>query len=115
MARRFVITAENNPQIFRDIAYKDGATYYSFDFAPWADDNATVTSVTWTSKAGSATISGTALASNVATGLVTFGSAGGNLIQLKAATTSNGTYIVYLDVEAKDPVVGRINDYGIVP
>lgn len=112
MATDFVVTSTRNQQIFKDVGFKDGAIKYSFDFGPWADDNGSVTSVTWTVKAGSATVSGEALTSNVATALVTFGDTGGTLIQIKAVTTSNGTYIAYLDVLAKDPQSGT-NDYGL--
>lgn len=111
MATDFVITAENNPQIFRDVSFKDAAVQYSFDFSPWADDNAALTSAAWTVKAGTATVSGAALASNVATALVTFGSAGSSLIQIKGVTTSNGTYVAYLDVIARD-ILDATSDYG---
>lgn len=113
MATDFVVTATRNQQIFKDVGFKDGAIKYSFDFGPWADDNGSITSVTWTVKAGSATISGDALAGNVATALVTFGDTGATLIQIKAVTASSGTYIAYLDVLAKDPQSGT-SDYGMV-
>ena len=113
MSTDFVVVSENNPQSFQHVSFKGAAVKYSFDFSPWADANATVTSVTWTVKAGSAVVSGAALASNVATALVTFGEAGGNMIQLKAETASNGIYIAYLDVLAKD-WTSVATDYGIV-
>ena len=113
MATDFTITAENNPRIFQDVGFKDGAIKYSFDFAPWADDNATITSATWTVISGDATVSGAALATNVATALVTFSKEGGSLIQIKAATTSDGTYVAYLDVLAVDPQ-DATTDYGLL-
>lgn len=113
MATDFVVVSENNPQKFRDIAFKDGATQYSFNFAPWQDDNGTITAVTWTVKSGQATVSADTLTSGVATALVTFGQAGSNLIQIKATTAANGIYIAYLDVLAQDPQSGT-NDYGII-
>lgn len=102
MATNFVITANNNNQIFRDSKFKDEAITYEFNFAPWADVNGAVTTVTWTVRSGTATVSGTALASSVATGVVTFGSEGGSLIQIKA-TNGTETCIAYLDVLARDP------------
>jgi hypothetical protein len=111
MPNEFVITAENNPQIFRDVQFKDGAITYSFDFSPWAEENGTITTVTWTLKAGDAAISGQALSSNVATALVTFSNAGGNLMQVKA-TNGTETYVAYLDALAKDPAASVNNDYG---
>lgn len=112
MGTTFHITSENTPQAFQDVGFKDGATSYSFDLSQWAEDNGTVTTVTWTVKSGSATISGEALASNVATALITFGQSGSNLIQIKASTGSK-IYIGYLDVLAKDPQGGTY-DYGMV-
>lgn len=113
MATEFTITAEKNPEIFRDVAMKDGKKTYSFDFKPWAEENHDVTTVTWTVKAGQVAISGAALTSNVATALATFSEEGGNLIQIKAATASNEVYVAYIDVLAKDPAVLTNNDYGL--
>lgn len=110
--KSFVITANNNQQIFRDVAFKDGVDTYEFDFSPWVDDNHTVTTVTWTVKAGSATITGQALTSNVASAQITFPNEGGSLIQIKA-TTGTETFIAYLDVLAKDPN-SAVSDYGMV-
>ena len=113
MASEFTLTAENNPEIFRDVAMKDGKKTYSFDFGPWAEDNHDITAVTWTVKAGQAAVSGQALTSNVATALVTFSQSGGSLIQVKAETASNEVYVAYLDVMAKDPEAAYNNDYGM--
>ena len=113
MATEFFITANNNPQIFRDVAFKDAVKTYSFDFSAWAEDNHAVTSVTWTVKAGSATVAGQALASSVATAQVTFGSEGGTLLQIKAVTGTE-TYVSYLDILAKDPNATTDNDYGVL-
>jgi len=108
----YVITAQNNPQILQNYGFKDGIYTYSLDFSPWAEDNNTVTTVTWTTKSGQAAISGEALAANVASAQVSLPNEGGNLIQVKAETGAE-TYIVYLDILAKDPQ--RItDDYGIV-
>lgn len=113
MATEFTLTAENNPEVFRDIAMKDGKKTYSFDFKPWAEDNHDITTVTWTVKAGQAAVSGQALTSNVASALVTFSQAGGSLIQIKGETASNEVYVAYLDVLAKDPNAAVVDDYGL--
>ena len=112
MATEFVITADNNQEIYKDVTMKDGAKTYSFDFSPWAEDNNTVTTVTWTVKSGQAAVSGQALASNVATALVTFSQAGKSLIQIKGASATE-TQIAYLDVIAKDPSAKYVDDYGL--
>ena len=113
MATEYTITAEKNPEIFRDVAMKDGKKTYSFDFKPWAEETHDISTVTWTVKAGQVAISGAALSSNIASALATFSEEGGNLIQIKAATASNETYIAYIDVLAKDPNVLTNNDYGL--
>ena len=52
MSTDFVITSENNPDLFRDTTSKAEAKTYSFDFTPWEEDNSTITSATWTVEAG---------------------------------------------------------------
>lgn len=113
MSTKFVIVSENNVQKFKDISFKGAAVKYEFNFAPWQDDNNTITGVVWEVKSGQATISGEALTSAVATALVTFGESGSNLIKLTASTAASGVYVAYLDVLATDPQSGT-NDYGII-
>lgn len=93
------------------MALKDEVTTYRFNFAQWAEENHAVTGVTWTSKHGSAAISGAALAANVASAQITFGSAGSNLIRIVAASSTE-TKVIYLDVVAKDPN-SPVDDYGM--
>ena len=111
MAQSYTITANNNAEIFYSVGQKDGADTYSIDFSPWVEDNHDISTVTWTSKVGQATISGEALASNVASALITFSQAGSNLIQVKAATASNEIYIAYLNIVVKDPTIVIDADY----
>lgn len=106
----FVVTTEKTTKIFSDCQFIDVAAEYTVDFSPWAEKYGTVTAVTWTVINGTVAISGQALANDVATALITFSSAGANLIQVKA---NNGTEIttVYLDLMCKDPQNGS-DDYG---
>ncbi len=113
MATDFVITSENNPQLFRDVASKGDAITYSFDFSPWAEDNSTITTATWTVEAGQAAITSKTLSSNVITSLITLSESGGSLIKLIA---DSGTQIkvVWLDILAKDfKVLQAGNDYHL--
>lgn len=112
MAQEFVITSIKNPQPLKDVAYKGDARTYSFDFAPWAEENHTVTSVAWEVVSGQAVVSGAALTGAVATALLTFSQEGGNLIKI-TATTSVEKYVVYLDVLAKDLLLPTTRDYGV--
>lgn len=112
MAKDFVITAEHNPEVFRTVEMKDGADTYSLDFAPWAEDNNTVTGATWTVEAGQASISGEALASNVASALISFPQEGRSLIKIDAETGTE-SYVVFIRVMAKDPKTQH-DDYGLI-
>lgn len=107
----YVVTANRNRQIERMLAWKNGAEKVQFDFSPWVDDHETVTTVTWTLKSGQAAISGEALASNVASALVTTAEQGASLIQIKATAGTN-IYVAHLVVWAKDPEFPA-NDYGL--
>ena len=96
----------------RMVSFKDKAETVKFDYGAWAEENGTVTAVTWTLKSGSAVISGTNLSANVATAVITTSEVGGSVIKVKATTGSN-IDIAHLDVFTKDP--DRIvNDYGFV-
>ena len=111
MATKYYVTSENNQNPLKDVSFKGAIKTYSFDFSPWAEDNNTVTSITWTNESGQASISGQALANNVATAQVTFAEDGGNLISV-LADTGTEKYKVFLDVLAKDPK-RQANDYGL--
>ena len=108
----FVITAENNQQIFRDQNFKDSIITYQFDFSPWAKENNPVTTVTWTVKSGQVSIAGQTLAVNVASAQITLSEAGGSLVEIKAETGTE-TYIAFLDILTLDQE-RIINDYGFI-
>lgn len=113
MSTKFVITANNNSQLFRDVSFNGSAKSYSLDFSPWAEDNHAVTSATWEVVTGNASVSGETLASNVASALVTFSDVGGVLIKLTAATGTE-TYVAYFDVLVRDVCVAGSDDYGLI-
>lgn len=108
---KFVVRANDPVQIRHKLAFKDEAETVEVDFSPWAEDNGTVSSVTWTTKSGQAAISGQTLVGNVATALITTSEAGGSFITL-AAVGDTDTKVINLDVLAKDPH-RRFNDYGL--
>jgi len=102
---------DNDRQQIRQLrTFKDEVTPVSVDFSAWAEDNGAVTTATWAVISGSATVSGTSLALNVATGTVTTASRGSSLIEIKGAGATN-TKILKLRVYAKDPYQAT-NDYG---
>ena len=107
----YVITTENNPQIFKDANNKGAAIAYSFDFSPWSEDNSAITTATWTIKSGQAAITNETLSSNVASALITLDEIGSTLIEVKADTGTE-IYVTFLDILARDQ--NRIvNDYGL--
>jgi len=107
----YVITSEDNQQIFNDADNKGAAITYQFDYNPWSEDNNNVTTVTWTIKSGQATITNEALASNVASSLITLNEIGGTLIEVKADTGTQ-IYVTFLNILARDQ--NRIvRDYGL--
>ena len=113
MSTDFVITSENNTELFRDTKSKAEAKTYSFDFTPWEEDNSTITSATWTVEAGQAAITSKTLSSGIITSLITTTESGGSLIKL-VATTSAQIKVVWLDILAQDmKILQAGNDYHL--
>ncbi len=106
------IKAFRNQIQFKDSVSISAAKTYQIDFKAWAEENNNVTAVTWEVKSGQATISNTALTSNVASALITFSQVGSNKIKI-TGTTSSQVYVVWLDVLVKDPNEDEISDYGL--
>lgn len=109
MAITYNVTANRKKQRFQRIAYEGGAETITINYAPWAAVNGTVTTVTWALDRGNAAISGEALASNVATALISTPSQGRSLIKV---TATDGTNIdkQYIEIQTTDP--GITYDYG---
>lgn len=107
---KFYVTSQKSPERFDDYGFIDSKTEYKFDFSQWAEEFGTVTTVTWTVQSGQAIISGQALASNIATALITMSQPGNNLIQVKA-TNGTETVIANLYLAVKDPQSGT-DAYG---
>lgn len=96
---------DRDRQAIRDHrAVKGEAVSVSVDFSAWAEDNGAITSATWTVKNGNATVSGQALASNVASAVVTTANAGWSLIEVKGAGATH-TKIFNIRILARDPYV----------
>ena len=89
---------------------KNDAVPVTVDFSPWAEDNGTVSTVTWTVKSGSATISGEALSASSASAVVTTANPGDSLVEVKGAGATH-TKVFNLRVHAKDPYQA-VPDYG---
>lgn len=109
--RNYIITANRRRQIERLLAFEAGAESVKFDFSPWADDNGTVTAVTWSIRSGQAAVSGETLAANVASALITTSEQGPSLIRV-VATAGGNKYVAHIEVRAKDPEFPS-QDYGL--
>jgi len=101
MATKFTINANNNLQKLRDVAFIGSSTTYEFDFRPWGDDNNSVSSVTWETVSGDATVSNKTLTNQVASALITFPSARRSIIKITASSSAE-VYVLFLDILAKD-------------
>jgi len=107
MTRKYHITAEENPNVFKDQFNINGKRSYSLDFSPWAEDNNTLTSVTWTVKTGQASVTSEALSSNVVTANIEATQEGRSIIEI-LADTGTEKYSAYLNLYVRDP--NRINN-----
>jgi len=110
---KFFVLNEQREQVRRILHFKGDIKSHSVDFSSWADDNANVTSVTWTVENGQASIGTEALSSNVASIILTTTEVGWSMLK---AVATDGTHseAVYIKVLAKDPqIVSAIDDYGL--
>lgn len=105
----FYVRDNDRMQIRQLRTVKAEALPVTVDFSAWSEDNGAVMTATWTVKSGSAAVSGQALASNVASAVVTTANAGGSLIEVKGAGATH-TKIFNVRVVAKDPY-RPVNDY----
>lgn len=112
MSTTFTLTSKTRVDTFKDTVSINDVVRYEFDLTPWQEDNDTVTSVTWTVHEGSVGVSGQALASGVASALLTFTQAGKCLIGI-LITTANEKKKIWLSVRAKDLQSDMFDDYGL--
>jgi len=110
----FFIGNETRVGVRNILQYKGDVKKHSFDFNVWADDNAAVTSITWTVESGQASIGTETLSSSVAGIILTTSEQSAGIIKGVATdgTHSRAIYVRYL---AKDPQsFADIPDYGLV-
>ena len=111
MTTEIVVSAKNNVARHQVNVSLGDVEPCEIDFRPWQEDNATITSATWTVESGNVAISGEALVSGLASALLTFASAGRSMISV-LATTASAKKKVYLEVYAKDQRL-ETDDYGV--
>ena len=109
----FYIGSVTRQQVRRILHFKGDVKSHTFDFNPWADDNGTVTTATWAVKSGQASVTSSALSSNVVTAVITTSEAGNSMLTL---TVTDGTHteVIYIQIRAKDPQIAQSEDYGMV-
>jgi len=111
MSKNIYVTARQKTSKFYDLVTIGDARTYKIDLSAWADDNNTITSVTWSVSKGQAVISGESLSSNVATALITNTQQGRSLIKVEASTGSEKV-VIWLDIISKDPSYEYFGDYS---
>jgi len=109
----FYVMDKTRQQVRQLLQFKGDIKALSVDFSSWADDNAAVTSATWSVESGQASIGTEALASNIASCLVTTSESGWSMIKL-TVTDGTHTQAIYIKCRAKDPQTVTSDDYGMV-
>lgn len=109
--KNYIVKSNRNQQVRSLLAFKGESQTIEYNFLPWEDDNGSVTTVVWTLKTGTASISNEALASSLATASIATTDVGSSLITI-TATSGNNILVTTLRVVSKDPEF-RIHDYGI--
>lgn len=69
---QFIVPARNPLHSVTITAAQGDITRCEFDFAPWEEDNSTITSVTWVIKSGSVDISDKTLVDGLASAILSF-------------------------------------------
>mgnify|MGYP003628143495 FL=1 len=113
--KTFYILDENRIQNRHFLQYKGEVKAIACDFQSWAEDNGTVTGITWSVENGDASISNVAMvsSSNVGSANITTSEAGNSMIKA-LATDGTNKRAVYFQVKARDPqIYSAIPDYGL--
>jgi|TARA_Y100000296_G_scaffold38168_1_gene44186 pantothenate kinase len=110
---KFYLLDETRQQVRRILQFKGDVKAISVDCSPWADDNGTVTTATWSVESGSVSIGTEALASNVASAILTTSESGSSSVKL-VITDGTHSEAVYFKVKCKDPQVATaVPDYNL--
>jgi len=106
----FFVSNEQRIGVREIIHYKGDIKKHSVDFSMWVDDNATVTSVTWTIESGQASITSESLSSNKSTIVVSTTESGFSMLKAVATDGTHGE-AVYIELRARDPQTFFRDDY----
>lgn len=106
----YVVRARDRMNVRRASLLEGAAVPVRVDFGPWAEDNGAITSVTWAVKSGNCAVSGQALASNVASAVLTVADQGVSMIEVLASGATH-TMPFRLSVHARDPSLYPLGDY----
>ena len=109
----FYVMDKTRQQVRQLLQFKGDVKALSVDFSSWADDNGTLTSATWTTESGQASIGTETLSNNIASCLVTTSESGWSMIKL-SVTDGTHTEAIYIKCMCKDPqAITAIPDYGL--
>lgn len=113
MAKTFYVSpGRTNQRRQHDLVSIGDKLSYSVDFKAWAEQNAAVTTVTWTVESGNASVSGQSVSSSVATATIDFADAGRSLISVRGETAGGLKKTMWLDFMAADEE-NPTDDYGL--
>lgn len=113
MPQTYFVTALNTTKVRHKSSVVGKAEAISFDYSAWADDSGSVASVTWSTHVGDAEISGEALASNIASAVITTPNIGLSIIKIVATGTSDKD-VQFIRILTRDPNIIAGNDYDFV-
>lgn len=111
MSTDFTVATKTRVDRFVDNVSIGDVVNYQFDFRPWQDDNATITSATVTSEYGNNGVSSVVNTSGVITFTATYNSAGKSLFSI-LVNTATVKKKVWLEVLIRDKQ-NMADDYGI--
>jgi len=111
MSTTFVLTSKTRFDTFEDNVSLGDVVKYDIDCSPWAEDNANITTATWSVEYGQASISSETITSNVVSAVVNYSQAGRMLISILIETSGGLAKKMWLASYVKDRQQPS-DDYG---
>ena len=100
----YTIGHEPRQQTGRELFFKGDVKTLTINYGPWADDNANVTTVTWSVEKGQASIVSNSLTDNEARVTISTHESGNSIIRA-TATDGTNTNIFFIRIKTKDPSI----------
>lgn len=107
MTMEYVVTSSGKPDYFEARVSVGDVVNFSLDFTPWLEGKGTIASTVWTNEAGSVGVADTDQSA-----LLTFSSAGKNVVSCLVTTSTGEAKKVWLIIKALDRQ--ESSDYGLL-